>query len=101
MPIHIHLHCRVAPERRDDLLRFLARAFPTYEAPGGIRMRLYERRDDPGTLIEVVEYESVEAYERDQRRVVEDPAMRALLAEWRALLAEPPRVETWEEVGVG
>lgn len=99
--VSLHLHLRIDPARREELLRFLARATPVYEAPGGIRVRLAERLGDPGALIEVIEYATEEAYARDQRRVDEDPAMRALLAEWRTLLLDPPRVEVWREVAVG
>lgn len=96
--VSLHLHCRIDPERREELQRFLERARATYEAPGSIRVRLLERPEAPGEFIEVIEYATAEAYERDQHRVEVDPAMRALLAEWRALLLEPPRVEVWSEV---
>ena len=106
MPVHLHLRFRLPAERRPALLAFLARAIPVYESPGGIRVRLHERRGAPGDgdvpasseFIELVEYATEDAFVRDQRRVEEDPAMRALLAEWRAILGEAPRVEVFADV---
>lgn len=93
--IDLHLRCRIKPGRRADFLAFLREAIPFYESPGGIRVRLLQAHDDDHRFIELVEYATVSAYERDQRRVAEDPAMRACLERWRALLAEPPVVETY------
>lgn len=81
----ITLVYRVSPEKRSDLLRFLADAFPVYERPGGIRMALYESIDDPGLILELVAYTDEETYARDQERVENDPEMKALLARWREL----------------
>lgn len=93
--IDLHLRIRVATARRAAFDAFLREAIPFYEAPGGIRIRLLEDRADPTRLIEVVEYDSRESYERDQRRVESDPEMKRFLERWRALLEEPPIVEVY------
>ena len=92
--VHLHLRLRIAPERRSSLVQFLARAIPVYESPGEIRVRLCVA----GEFLEIVEYETEDAYEADQRRVERDPQLRALLAEWRSLLLENPQVETYTEI---
>jgi hypothetical protein len=99
-PVCLHLCVRVSRERRADFLAFLREATPYYEAPGGIRIRLLERADDPEELIEVVEYASRADYERDQHRVEHDPEMQSYLRRWRELLMEPPRVIVWDEHSV-
>lgn len=96
----LHLRIRVLPGRREEFLAFLREAIPFYEAPGGIRIRVLQRHDDPDELIEVVEYTSKEAYERDQARVDSDPAMIERLSRWRALLAGPVTVETYRVLEV-
>ena len=99
--ISLHLRCRVQRDRRADFIQFLRSAVPYYEAPGGIRIRLLERSDSTGAdleFIEVVEYETESAFVADQERVANDPRMRALLAQWRSLLAEPPVVETYADI---
>jgi quinol monooxygenase YgiN len=98
----LHLHIRPLPhaDGRLELLAFLRLAKAYYESPGGIRMRLFERGDDPESLIEVFEYDTVEAYEADERRVNDEPQMQALLAAWRSLLDGPPRIEVYRAVPV-
>ncbi len=102
--VALHLRIRVKPENHEALLGFLAEARPVYEQPvpgGAITMRLLQQRDDPNAFIEVFEYESVEAYEADDRRIREDPQQRALIDRWRSLLDGPPVVEVYFEQCVG
>lgn len=94
----ITLTYRVAAERRAELMAFLKRAFPLYERPGGIRMELYESRDEAGLIVEIVRYASEADYERDQRRIEEDPEVCAALQEWRGLLAGPVEVRRLKPV---
>jgi len=98
--VTLHLRIRVRPENRNALVAFLHEAVAYYEAPGGIRVRLFEQRDAVGEFLEVVEYDSVDIYTADQERVAHDPRMRELLARWRGLLASPPVVETYDAVSV-
>lgn len=95
--IQIHLRIQVALDKRAAFLEFLRDAIPFYEQPGGIRIRLLEDVRDATRFIEVVDYETREAYERDQQRVEQDPTMQSYLKRWRALLDGPPTVETYSE----
>ena len=97
--ITLYLHGRVRTSRA-DLEAFLVRARPTYEAPGGIRTRLQWALDDPAVFVEIMEYADRDTYDTDQVRVEQDPAMRALLAEWRTHLDGPPRVVAYQESGL-
>ena len=99
MTVRLHLIFRLTVPR-DRLTSFLARAVPVYEQPGGIRVRLLERRDVPGEYIEELEYDSEERFLTDQRRADEDPDMRRLIAEWRSLLSGPPTVVAYREVAL-
>lgn len=99
-PFALHLRIKVSSGRREEFLAFLRDAIPFYEAPGGIRVLLLERLEDPDEFIEVVEYADQAAYERDQVRVDSDPTMRSRLDQWRALLAAPVEIETYRVVEV-
>jgi quinol monooxygenase YgiN len=96
--IALLLRIRVAPENRARVIEFLRQARPYYEAPGGIHMRLLEDNEDENALIELIEYETLQAYEADEKRVITDPQMKAYLQTWRSLLAEPPKVEIYMDV---
>lgn len=95
--IALHLRIRVKPPNRDDLLKFLSEAKSFYERPGGIAMRLLQSTNDRNAFIEVFEYASVAAYEADERRVRDDPRMKAYLERWRNFLDGPPIVEVYAE----
>jgi hypothetical protein len=94
----LHLHINTPSVDCAPLLSFLKGAIPFYEAPGGVRVRLLRSMADPTRFIEIVEYDSVAAFERDQLRVEHDPAMAAQLATWRTLLAGGVEVEAYEEI---
>lgn len=99
--VTLMLRFSVAPEHRETLRAFLAKALPYYEQPGGIRVRLLRGVDSPTEFLEMVEYRDREAYERDQLRVQNDPVMKALLAEWRQLHVAPVSVEVYHEERIG
>jgi quinol monooxygenase YgiN len=93
--VDLHLRLRVKPGQRDAFLAFLREATPFCESPGGIEVRLLQDVHDDHRFIELVLYDDEAAYLRDQQRVEHDPTMKAHLARWRALLAEPPTVEVY------
>ncbi len=95
-PIELHLRIRVKPGMRDAFLDFMREATPYYESDGQTRVCLLEDRSDPHCFIECMEYQSVEAYERGEQRVANDPKMQDYLRRWRELLAQPPVVEVYK-----
>lgn len=92
----LHLEVEVRPERRAAFLEFCRRAFPVYESVGGCRMALYEDPKKPGRFFETGFYASRADLERAERALTEDPVQAALIQEWKALLAGPPRVSVVE-----
>lgn len=96
----LDLEIGVSERRLADFLAFLRRAVPFYEQPGGVRVTLLRDDQRPGRYIERVEYADEGVFESDQRRVADDPHMKALLAEWRGLLQEPPVVRLYRAVSL-
>ncbi len=88
----LHLEVEAAVGRREDFLDFCRRAFPVYESVGGCRMALYEDPAKAGRFFETGYYRTEADYARAERALEADPAQAALIREWRALLAGPPRV---------
>lgn len=86
----LRLRVKVSPAKRAAFLAFCARAFPVYESVGGLQMALYEEKE--GRFDEVAYYATPADHARSERALEEDPAQRALIAEWRALLEGPPEV---------
>ena len=94
--ITLYLRCRLATTR-EAVEEFFARARSTYEAPGGITAHLQWSLSDASSFVEVFEYTDRDTYDANQLRVAEDPATRALIAEWHTHLAAPPVVEPFQE----
>jgi hypothetical protein len=61
---------------------------------------LLEDVADPSRFIEIVEYETEDAYERDRPRVESDEQMQVYLRRWRSLLSGPVELETYKEVNL-
>ena len=97
-PVVLRLAIRARPGARRELLDFLREATPFYEAPGGIRMRLLQRVDDPDSFIEEVEYRSTAEYEADNIRVESDDEMKRYLERWRALLEDKAEVTIYQDL---
>jgi hypothetical protein len=94
----LHLRIRTRSSGPAELFSFLKAAVPFYESIGCVRVRLLRNIDDPTRYIEVIEYEDLEAFEKDQLRVANDPQMHGYLEVWRSLLSGGVEVETYEDV---
>lgn len=76
---------------------FLARARPVYEALPGIELRLWQDIHQPDRYVEEIRYASHSVHAADERRLSDDPQMRALIAEWHGLI-EGLSVTTLDDV---
>ncbi len=85
-PVVLMLHITIPVEGRENLIGFLREALPYYQEPGGIRVRLLSSVEKPEEHIEMIEYETQEAYLRDQHRVTQDVKMRGYLDQWHRVL---------------
>ncbi len=73
-------------------------AIPFYEAFGRTRIRLLHNVDDPTQFVQVVEYETEEAFEMNRQRVAGDPTLRAFLQTWRTLVSQAIEIDVYEDV---
>lgn len=96
--ICLHLSFTIPRSSRADLIDLLRAAIPTYESPGGIRVRLLEHMDDPTRFIEVIEYADDTAFSSDQLRVETDEQMIRFISQWRALLDVGPEINGYRDV---
>ena len=95
--VDLHLRIRVSREKRPAFDAFLREAIPFYEAPGGIRVRLVQDEVDPTSLIEIIEYASIDAYQTARRRAANEKEMHQRLVRWRELLDGKPEVVAYLE----
>lgn len=94
------VHLRITPRTGDhgELGAFLRGAILYYEALPGVRVRLLRNVEEPSRYIEVIEYDTVAAFDADEARISGDPHMQTLLQAWRETLDGEAIVETYEDV---
>jgi hypothetical protein len=90
--IVVHLHIRVKQANQAAFGDYLREALPIFESIGDCQGAVYSDAADPECFDEVFYYASEAAYAAAERAIRENPREIALLARWRALLAEPPKV---------
>lgn len=94
----LHFKLRTPAPDAAQLLPFIKAAIPFYEAFGRTRIRLLHNVDDPTQFVQVVEYETDEAFEMNRQRIAGDPTMRAFLQTWRTLLSQAVEIDVYEDV---
>jgi len=65
---------------------FLAEAIPFYESTGDLKVRVLQDTSDSDAFIEIIEYDSQEGFEKDNKRTESDPEMQQYLSRWRSLI---------------
>jgi hypothetical protein len=94
----LHFKMRTPTPDAKQLLPFIKAAIPFYEAFGHTRVRLLHNVDDPTQFVQVVEYETEEAFEMNRQRIAGDPTLRAFLQTWRTLLSGAVEIDVYEDV---
>ena len=94
----LHFKMRTPTAETKQLLPFIKAAIPFYEAFGRTRIRLLHNVDDPTQFVQVVEYETEEAFEMNRQRVAGDPTLRAFLQTWRTLVSQAIEIDVYEDV---
>ena len=94
----LHLKMRSPTADAKQLLPFIKAVIPFYEAFGRMRIRLLHNVDDPNQFVQVVDYETDEAFEMNRQRIAGDPTLRAYLQTWRVLMAGAVEIDVYEDV---
>lgn len=94
----VHLRITTRTGDHDELGAFLKQAIPFYESLPGVRVRLLRNVNSPDRYIEVIEYETVEAFESDEKRLSGDLQMQHFIKRWRKLLKGDVEVETYQDI---
>ena len=71
---------------------------PFFQMFGNANFRLLRNADDPTKFIQVIEYETPEAFEMNRQSLASDMRMQAFLAAWRAMLPGALEVDVYQEV---
>jgi hypothetical protein len=81
-----------------QLVALIESAKPFYQASGIKSSRLLRNVDDPGQLIQVVEYTVPEMVELNRQAIAGDAMIQGYLRAWRSLIPGGIEVDVFEEV---
>lgn len=93
----MHLKMRTPTADPSQLLALLKPAIPFFAAWGG-KVRILRNVDDPSQFLQIVEYETEEAFELNRHRIASDPTMRTYLQTWRTFLGGSADIDVYEDV---
>ena len=94
----LHLRFTLAGADSDQLSTLMRASAPFYQIFGNAQLRLLRNVDDPAKFIQVIEYETHEAFELNRQRIASDLRMQAYLQAWRAMLPGALEIDVYQEV---
>jgi hypothetical protein len=82
----------------DQLSSMMRTAAPFFQMFGNSHFRLLQNADDPTRFIQVIEYETPEAFELNRQSLASDTRMQTYLAAWRTMLPGALEIDVYQEI---
>jgi hypothetical protein len=94
----LHLKFTLPGAEPEHLLAMMKAAAPFYQLFGNAHFRLLRNSDDATKYIQVIEYETHEAFEFNRQTLASDLRFQGYLAAWRAMLPGALEIDVYQEV---
>jgi quinol monooxygenase YgiN len=94
----LHLKFTLPGADSDQLLALMRAAAPFYQLFGNARFRLLRNADDATKFVQVIDYETHEAFELNRQSLASDARFQAYLTAWRAMLPGALEIDVYQEV---
>ena len=94
----LHLRFTLAGADSGQLSALMRASAPFYQAFGTAELKLLRNVDDPAKFLQVIEYETHEAFELNRQRIASDMRMQTYLQAWRAMLPGALEIDVYQEV---
>ena len=94
----LHLRFTLPGADSDQLAALMRASAPFYQVFGNAQFRLLRNADDPAKFIQVIEYETHEAFELNRQNIAGDLRMQTYLQAWRAMLPGGLEIDVYQEV---
>lgn len=94
----LHLKFTLPGAEPEHLLAMMKAAAPFYQLFGNTNFRLLRNADDPTKYIQVIEYETHEAFEINRQSLASDLRFQTYIQGWRAMLPGALEVDVYQEV---
>jgi len=87
-----------SPDATALLASIMKNALPLYKAFGDARARLLRNVDDQAQFLQVIEYQTDQAFELNRHKLASDPMMHSYLQAWRSLFPGAIEIDVYEDV---
>jgi hypothetical protein len=94
----LHLKFTLPGADSDQLASLVRAAAPFFQMFGNAHFRLLRNADDPTKFIQVIEYETPEAFEINRQSIASDARFQVYLQGWRAMLPGALEIDVYQEV---
>jgi hypothetical protein len=94
----LHLRFTFPGADSEQLSALMRASAPFYQAFGNAQLRLLRNADDPAKFIQVIEYETREAFELNRQSIASDMRMQTFLQAWRVMLPGAVEIDVYQEV---
>jgi len=94
----LHLRFTFPGADSDQLAALMRASAPFYQMFANAQLKLLRNADDPAKFIQVIEYETPEAFELNRQTIASDVRMQTYLQAWRAMLPAAIDIDVYEEV---
>jgi hypothetical protein len=80
------------------LASMMKNALPLYQSFGDAKVRLLRNVDDQTQFLQVIEYQTDQAFELNRHQLASDPMVQKYLQGWRALFPGAVEIDVYEDI---
>lgn len=87
-----------SPDASALLASMMKSALPLYQSFGDAKVRLLRNVDDKTQFLQVIEYQTNQAFELNRHKLASDPMLQTYLQGWRALFPGAVEIDVYEDL---
>ncbi len=86
-----------SPDATALLATMMKNALPLYQSFGDAKVRMLRNVDDQTQFLQVIEYQTDQAFELNRQKLASDPMVQNYLRTWRALFPGAVEMDVYED----
>ena len=86
------------PGASEQVIAMIKSAAPLYQMFGDAQVRLLQNVDDPGRLLQEIEYDAPASLELNRQQIASDPRVQAYLMAWKAMFPGAIEIDVYQAV---
>ncbi len=94
----LHLRFTLPGADSDQLAALMRASAPFYQLFANAQFRLLRNADDAAKFVQVIDYDTHEAFELNRQTLASDVRMQTYLQAWRAMLPGALEIDVYQEI---